>query len=1468
MAAGTNLGSAFYEILPDLNVGQFLAAGTAAGAALAQGINNAAGKGLQASSNALLGTLSRSFSGAGRVLTSAISGTLTSARGLVGTVNTLAGGMRTLGTAALGAAGALGGGLWRGLNLASDGLRSLGSHIGIASFQLQILGGMLTSLVTGPLAAAGIALAKFGLTAAMNLEDAIVGMEALLGFDPTPLVSRLRDLATSSPVFAFDEITDFARKLLGVGLDSERTMAVIEALNRVFITFGVSGDRATNSMLAVSQVFQKGTVSAEELTRQLGQNIPIWHLLAQAAGVTDQEFKAMHADGEVTVEMFEDLLIKMGQLPQIAEGAAKGVGTLRAVLQQTKEQFSATFSSAILEQFPTIKAELDRFMPVVEELTILLVRQIPFVVEQLGKLVDLFFVLKDRLDALNPAQRELALNIAKIVVVAGPALLVLGGIATLLSTIIGFVSMALNPWVLLVAGMTAGFAHLYRTSEDFRLGVEALRTTFIRTFVQEMPAMGQALLRIVNVFMRAFSELSGAAGFETWVQFGEYVGEKLPKLLTRGLNAVADSLERILGIALMLRERWNGLDESTQRHIKTVLAATAAYIVFLPQITAVAGFIAVLATNLRMLLNPWGVAVAALAGGFIYLYKTSKEFHDQVNLFVLGFKASFAAEMPSAVRELVASLWKLLDVVMSLFPNLQRNIDNLGLSLGVALPRLLADGVRLMADAISFLADGIAFLRDKWRGLDAATQDHIKTALKWAAVIVALSPVLAPMSAVLGSILGFVTGIISPFTVMVALLGGGFYFLYTRVAEFRRQVNDFVAAFKLGFETKIRPALLHLTEALRPLAAAVLRLLGYFGLQSWRDFGGWAGGVLASTLAFGINLVASAIQYLAAGMQLVMDKWDALSPAQQDMVLKFGGLALAALGVAIAISRISGAISGLLGNLSFLMSPWLIAVTAIGAGLYYLYQNNETFRGSVDAFGNSFMTTFGEKSPEAIQRLKDAINTHLIPAFQALARALGFETLEEFGAWLGEKFAVFAVAAIDGVTWAVLKLADAFRWLAENMPAIKEGFQKIRDLAGELKSKWDELDGSTQKVILAFLGTTAGIGLTGGLHGIIGGLAGGVGGLITKLAGAGGLTGALGAIVAPAGVAVAATGGLTLALGAAALKSGELRDLGVDMGREFKSGFSDSFKRYATPAIDDFKEAFNKLTPKLEELAHALGFRNLKEAAHFFGEIIGGMVAVVIKIGAVYLEFVGFMIHIWAVIFRTIKTQMQRAIDSINIGVIGPWNWVMKMTGYRLGPPLGEIPIPSWLMNEPSQENVQQYRDQLNRMAQIGSVQTWGNAPGYASGGYVSGAGTALSDSIHARLSNGEFVMNARATQMYGGLLEALNQGRNPSDIAAKLMSLDNTFGYHSTAKSSGEYARILQSIMWDKTNARRGLSLNSMPSSSSSSSLSSGPNGGSQGVSVTVYVGDELLVNKMQAVVDQNNQAIIQVGRSSRRPY
>ncbi|ERL02460.1 hypothetical protein O999_06005 [Pseudomonas putida LF54] len=53
--------------------------------------------------------------------------------------------------------------------------------------------------------------------------------------------------------------------------------------------------------------------------------------------------------------------------------------------------------------------------------------------------------------------------------------------------------------------------------------------------------------------------------------------------------------------------------------------------------------------------------------------------------------------------------------------------------------------------------------------------------------------------------------------------------------------------------------------------------------------------------------------------------------------------------------------------------------------------------------------------------------------------------------------------------------------------------------------------------------------------------------------------------------------------------------------------------------------------------------------------------------------------------------------------------------------------------------------------------------PGFATGGYFTGSGTGTSDSNLAKISNGEFIVNAAATRKNRALLEAINSGERVS---------------------------------------------------------------------------------------------------------
>ena len=89
---------------------------------------------------------------------------------------------------------------------------------------------------------------------------------------------------------------------------------------------------------------------------------------------------------------------------------------------------------------------------------------------------------------------------------------------------------------------------------------------------------------------------------------------------------------------------------------------------------------------------------------------------------------------------------------------------------------------------------------------------------------------------------------------------------------------------------------------------------------------------------------------------------------------------------------------------------------------------------------------------------------------------------------------------------------------------------------------------------------------------------------------------------------------------------------------------------------------------------------------------------------------------------------------------------------------------------------------------------------GFSTGGYVSGSGTGTSDSIPARLSNGEFVINAQATKRNRQLLEAINSGERVSMSGEGLSVNAVTSGAQQQAKTGGMSLTV--NLIEDKANA------------------------------------------------------------------
>jgi len=121
---------------------------------------------------------------------------------------------------------------------------------------------------------------------------------------------------------------------------------IYESIIKAGSSLALSNEQIEGSLLAVSQMFSKGTVSAEELRGQLGERIPgAFGLFAKAAGVSEAELGKMLQKGEI---LAKDILPKFAIELENAYGekATQNLKTISGAWNVAQTQISEYISKA------------------------------------------------------------------------------------------------------------------------------------------------------------------------------------------------------------------------------------------------------------------------------------------------------------------------------------------------------------------------------------------------------------------------------------------------------------------------------------------------------------------------------------------------------------------------------------------------------------------------------------------------------------------------------------------------------------------------------------------------------------------------------------------------------------------------------------------------------------------------------------------------------------------------------------------------------------------------------------------------------------------------------------------------------------------------------------------------------------------------------------------------------------------
>ncbi|MCP5009052.1 MAG: tape measure protein [Aestuariibacter sp.] len=97
----------------------------------------------------------------------------------------------------------------------------------------------------------------------------------------------------------------------GTALEGQASRDIFEAVSRAMAKLGRPAEQVRGALYAIQQMISKGTISMEELRRQLGDRLPgALQLAEKALGVTSQELQKMVASGQVLAVDFLPKLTK------------------------------------------------------------------------------------------------------------------------------------------------------------------------------------------------------------------------------------------------------------------------------------------------------------------------------------------------------------------------------------------------------------------------------------------------------------------------------------------------------------------------------------------------------------------------------------------------------------------------------------------------------------------------------------------------------------------------------------------------------------------------------------------------------------------------------------------------------------------------------------------------------------------------------------------------------------------------------------------------------------------------------------------------------------------------------------------------------------------------------------------------------------------------------------------------------
>ncbi|MCE2839659.1 MAG: tape measure protein, partial [Cyanobium sp. 49614_E6] len=286
---------------------------------------------------------------------------------------------------------------------ARQGANGKAAAAGVASAGLFIPGlsevttGAAAGFAVGGAGGAAIGAAAAGLTAVAAV--AVKGAAAVASYsaEVSKLRTALQGISTSQADFqaslagvdrianrlniplkdATEQFTSLRASMAANGYSAADTLKVYESLSAANTALGGDSQKLQGILLATSQVFSKGKVTAEELRGQIGERLPgAFSEFARATGRTTAQLDQALSDGEVSLADFVKFADSMG----------RKYGTTADRMARSGESAGARLAKAMETLNLKIGPELQRLGAQFQDFATTAINSLMQVFDYLGKL--------------------------------------------------------------------------------------------------------------------------------------------------------------------------------------------------------------------------------------------------------------------------------------------------------------------------------------------------------------------------------------------------------------------------------------------------------------------------------------------------------------------------------------------------------------------------------------------------------------------------------------------------------------------------------------------------------------------------------------------------------------------------------------------------------------------------------------------------------------------------------------------------------------------------------------------------------------------------------------------------------------------------------------------------------------------------------------------------------------------------